>query len=70
MTNGIQSSNAGMTLANTTVKNEERAKAQSGNTQNKAELTKTQILKEQIAAGEYTIDIDTVARKMAEELLS
>ena len=70
MTNGVNGSKVNVSIANNTIKNQERARAQSGDMQKKNELTKTEALKEKIASGEYKIDINAVAKKMAEELLS
>ena len=71
MTNTIGASTAGSAYANTLSKN---SGVKGSFTQESAKNVKTNkkvdAIRDQIASGEYKVDIDKTAKKMAEELLS
>lgn len=70
MTSGIRGATVGA-YANGMTKTVSPAKGEIKNTEINKETAKPKIeaIKEQIASGTYTIDIDKLAKKMAEELL-
>lgn len=72
MTSGIGSATVASTYANNMTKNVSNAKEEPKTASSKEETAKTKVeaIKEKIASGEYKIDIDSLAKKMAEELLS
>ena len=71
MTNGVLGSTVSSAYANNLVKNSSlREQAKDVSSKNVKQESKTEQIKAQIDSGEYKIDIDKVAEKMAEELLS
>ena len=71
MVNGVNSATINSAYANNIAKSDAKEAARGANGfKNAASQNKVETLKEKIAAGEYTVDLDRLARKMAEELLS
>ena len=71
MINGVNGGAVNSAYANNAAKNDTKDVSRSAGEPKKAQMqTKAEAIKEKIAAGEYRIDLDQVARKMAEELLS
>jgi anti-sigma28 factor (negative regulator of flagellin synthesis) len=71
MTNGVYSSTVGSTYANTISKNaSSKDGVKEANQKGIKQQDKLQQIKEQIESGNYKIDIDKLAKKMAEELIS
>ena len=71
MIKGVNSAVINSAYANNVVKNDMKDVAKGSNESKSAtSQNKTEALKEKIASGEYKIDLDRVAKKMAEELLS
>ena len=71
MINGVQNAALNGAFSNNVTKSDVREVAKGSNEPRKVtSQVKTEALKQKIAAGEYKIDLDRVARKMAEELLS
>jgi len=69
MTNGVKSSAVGSAYANLLTKNQaSKGDAKEGGVKGLRNDTKTDMLKKQIESGEYRVDIDKLAQKMAEEL--
>ncbi len=70
MINGVKSAAVSSTYANV-VKNDTKDVAKSSNEpKNSTSQTKAEAIKEKIASGEYKLNFEEVAKKMAEELLS
>jgi anti-sigma28 factor (negative regulator of flagellin synthesis) len=72
MTEGIRSSALGSAYTNNLTKNNasKEAFAKQEGARTVKNMTKVEAIKEEIASGSYTVDIDKLARKMAEELVS
>ncbi len=72
MTNGIGASTVGSAYANTLSKNSGLRGSfnQEPSKDIKNNQEKLDVIKGQLASGEYKIDINKVAKKMAEELMS
>ena len=71
MINGVKSAAISSAYANNVAKSGTKDAAKGTSEAKSATAqTKTETLKERIEAGEYKIDLDRVAKKMAEELLS
>lgn len=71
MINGVKSAAISSAYANNVAKNGTKDAAKgTGEAKNATAQSKTEALKERIENGEYKIDLDQVAKKMAEELLS
>ena len=72
MTNGVSSASVSSAYTNSLTKNASNAKegARSDVSKNETAKSKIETIKEKIASGEYEVDIDSLAKKMAEELLS
>ena len=72
MINGVNSATVNSAYANNVAKDGTKDAARSAGTSKNAtaQQSKTEALKAKIDAGEYRIDLDRVAKKMAEELLS
>ena len=68
MTHGVSSATVGSAYANTLTKNTAQKEAIKG--ESFKQQTRVEKLKEQINSGEYKVDIDSLAKKMAEELVS
>ncbi|SFV51490.1 hypothetical protein MNB_SM-7-319 [hydrothermal vent metagenome] len=69
MINGVNSATIKSTYANDITKQNTKDVSKD-RTKEMASQNKLEVLKEKIASGEYKIDLDQVAKKMAEELLS
>jgi len=70
MINGVKSAAISNTYANNVAKNGKDVTKGANETKNTTAQSKTETLKERIESGEYRIDLDQLAKKMAEELLS
>ena len=73
MTNGVTSSTLSSTYANNVAKNSGTKNASTlKETSDKGVKSETKLesLKQQIESGEYKVDVDALAKKMAQELLS
>jgi len=71
MTNSIGTSTISSAYANTLSKNSSvKGSFNQGSGGIKSDQKKVDAIKDQIASGEYKIDIDKLAKKMAEELMS
>jgi len=71
MTNGVGSSTIGSAYANNIAKNSGTKVSENSNSDKGLEnKTKVDQIKSQIESGNYKIDIDKLAKKMAEELIS
>jgi anti-sigma28 factor (negative regulator of flagellin synthesis) len=71
MTNGVLSSTVSSAYANNLAKNSSlKEGSKDVSMKNDKQETKVEKLKAQIESGNYKIDIDKLAKKMAEELIS
>ena len=72
MINGVKSATISSAYASNIAKDgtKDADNKSTSETKNTTAQSKTQMLKERIESGEYKIDLDQVAKKMAEELLS
>ncbi len=71
MIKGVNGAAISSAYANNVAKNDIKDVAKGSNQPKSAtSQNKIEALKEKIASGEYAIDLDQVAKKMAEELLS
>jgi anti-sigma28 factor (negative regulator of flagellin synthesis) len=72
MTDGIRSSTVSSAYANNLTKNgsAKEALTKQENTKAMKHTTKVEAIKNEIASGSYKVDIDKLASKMAEELVS
>ena len=71
MVNGVKGGAISNAYTNNVAKNGMKdATKNMSSVKNAASQSKAETLKERIEAGEYKIDLDQVAKKMAEELLS
>lgn len=71
MVNGVKSAAISSTYANNVVKNGSKDTAKgSAEAKRATPESKIETLKKRIKGGEYKIDLDRVAKKMVEELLS
>ncbi len=71
MVNGIKSATVGSAYANSIAKSANQKEGSIKSSEKSVtNQTKVDRIKEQIDAGEYKIEIDKTAKKMAEELIS